>query len=121
MVVENLQREDFVRYAGASGDFNPIHYDEPHAEAAGNESVFAQGMLTAGIAAGMVSNWFGLENVTSYGVRFQARVFPEDTITVTGEIVDVTTTDATTVVDAKFTVTNQDGNIVLSGSATAEL
>ena len=120
-VVEDLQREDFVRYAGASGDFNPIHYDEPHAKAAGNESVFAQGMLTAGIAAAMVSDWFGLANVTSYGVRFQARVFPEDTVTVTGEVVEVTTADEATVVDAEFTATNQDDEVVLSGTATAEL
>lgn len=120
-VVEDLQREDFVRYAGASGDFNPIHYDEPHAKAAGNESVFAQGMLTAGIAAAMVSDWFGLGNVTSYGVRFQARVFPGDTVTVTGEVVEVTTTDEATVVDAEFAATNQDDDVVLSGTATAEL
>lgn len=64
VVVEGLKRENSVRYAGASGDFNPIHYDEPYAKEAGNDSVFAQGTLTARFVAHMLSNWFGLETST---------------------------------------------------------
>ena len=121
VVVKNLERRDFVKYAGASGDFNPIHYDEPYATAAGNESVFAQGMLTAGFAAHAVADWLGLANVRTYTVRFQARVFPGDTVTASGVVTDVERTDETTVVVADLAVTNQDGTEVLSGSATAEL
>lgn len=63
LVVEDLEREDFVRYAGASGDFNPIHYDVPYAHEAGHPDVIAQGMLTAGFAAHLAADWFGLANV----------------------------------------------------------
>ena len=121
VVVEDLERADFVRYAGASGDFNPIHYDEPYATEAGNESVFAQGMLTGGFAAHAVADWFGLANVRRFTVRFQSRVFPGDTVTAGGEVTAVERTGEATVVDADLVVTNQDGTEVLSGSATAEL
>ena len=50
---------DFVRYAGASGDFNPLHYDEATARAAGFRSVFAQGMFSAGVLGAYVADWFG--------------------------------------------------------------
>lgn len=121
VVVEDLERRDFVKYAGASGDFNPIHYDEPYATEAGNPSVFAQGMLTAGFGAHMAADWFGLGNITYYGVRFQARVFPEDTITVQGEITDIDRSGDETVVDADISAVNQDDDVVLTGSVTASL
>lgn len=121
VVVEDLERQDFVKYAGASGDFNPIHYDEPLAKAAGYESVFAQGMLTAGIASHMVTDWFGLANVTGFGVRFQSQVWPEDTVTVRGEITDVERDDDGTHVEADITVENQEGEVVLTGDASATL
>lgn len=121
VVVEDLERPDFVKYAGASGDFNPIHYDEPHAKAAGYDSVFAQGMLTAGIASHMVTDWFGLANVTGFGVRFQAQVWPEDTVTARGEITDVERDEDGTHVEADVTVENQEGEVVLTGDASATL
>ena len=54
-----LTRTDFVRYAGASGDFNPIHHDEAFAQAAGFANVFGHGLLTAGILGGFVADWLG--------------------------------------------------------------
>lgn len=121
VVVENLERRDFVKYAGASGDFNPIHYDDPLAREAGYESVFAQGMLTAGIASHQVSDWFGLANVTAFGVRFQSQVWPGDTVRATGEVTAVTPVGEQTAVDADLVVETDDGEVVLTGSATAEL
>lgn len=121
VVVEALERADFVKYAGASGDFNPIHYDVPYAREAGNPDVFAQGMLTAGFGAHMVADWFGLANVTAYAVRFQARVFPGDTVTVTGEITAVESVDDGVAVDAEIVAENQDGSVVLTGTASATL
>lgn len=119
VVVEDLERRDFVKYAGASGDFNPIHYDEPYATEAGNTSVFAQGMLTAGFGAHMAADWLGLANITYYGVRFQARVFPDDTITVQGEITEIDRSSDETIVDADISAVNQDNDVVLTGSVTA--
>lgn len=121
VVVEDLEREDFVRYAGASGDFNPIHYDDPYARDAGNESVFAQGMLTAGFASHMISDWFGLDRIERFTVRFQERVFPGDTITVTSVITDVADGDADVSVTADLEAKTDDGDVVLSGETVARL
>ncbi len=77
-VIEGLTPQDFVRYAGASGDFNPIHYDERYAKALGNPGVFGQGMLTAGCAGQFLANWFGLANLGEFRTRFTARVWPGD-------------------------------------------
>ena len=121
VVVENLERRDFVKYAGASGDFNPIHYDEPHAKAAGYDGVFAQGMLTAGIAAHAVADWFGLANVRRFSVRFQAQVWPGDTVTAVGEVIEVTTESERAVVEAEVRVTNQNDEVVLTGEAVGYL
>ena len=71
--VEKLTRTDFVRYAGASGDFNPIHHDQTFAEASGNPTVFAMGMLNAGILSRVVSAYVGRPNVRRYRVRFATR------------------------------------------------
>lgn len=117
--VETLERADFVRYAGASGDFNPIHYDVPYARDAGNPDVFAQGMLTAGFGAHLVADWFGLGNVVAYRVRFQDRVYPGDSLDITSEITDVNRETGT--VEADLVATNDEGATVLSGSARASL
>ena len=121
VVVEDLDRTDFVRYAGASGDFTPTHTSEPYAKAAGHDSVFAMGMLTAGFASHMVSDWLGLENVREFRCRFQSRVWPGDSISVQGEVVDKYRTDEGTVVDVEFVAENQDGDAVMSGEASATL
>ena len=75
---EKLTRTDFVRYAGASGDFNPIHHDQTFAEASGNPTVFAMGMLNAGILSRVVTRFAGRPNVRSFKVRFATRVWPGD-------------------------------------------
>ncbi len=119
VVVKDLERKHFVKYAGASGDFNPIHYDEPYARATGNESVFGQGMFTAGVASRVVTDWFELESIESFGVRFRSQVFPGDSIVGTGEIVDDESDDGRVEVDLE--ATNQRGETLLTGSATASL
>jgi acyl dehydratase len=75
-----ITRTDIVRYAGASGDFNPVHHDEPFALSAGLPSVMAHGMLSAGILASFVTRWFGAGAVRRYKVRFRERVWPGDVL-----------------------------------------
>ena len=58
-MVEKVDRAMFVRYAGASGDFNPIHWNEDFAKSAGYPGVFAQGMFTAGVLGTFLTNWVG--------------------------------------------------------------
>jgi acyl dehydratase len=71
-----VTRADLVRYAGASNDFNPIHWSERHAAAAGLPTTIAHGMLTMGIALRAVSDWCGDPGrIADYGVRF-SRVLP---------------------------------------------
>ena len=119
VVVEDLERKHFVKYAGASGDFNPIHYDEPYARAAGNESVFGQGMFTAGVTSRVVADWFDLASVTSFDVRFRSCVFPGETIVATGAVADRRPADGAVEVDLEAATRN--GTTLLTGSATARL
>lgn len=121
LVVEDIERVDFAKYAGASGDFNPLHVDEAYAKEAGSPSVFGHGMLTAGYAARMVANWFGLANVEQFKTRFTSKLWPGDTLTVTGEVVEKYDSDGSVFADVEFEATNQDGDPIITGSATAVL
>lgn len=120
VVVDNLTRTQIVQYAGASGDYNPIHTDERFAtEIAGYPSVFAHGMLTMGLTGRLLTDLVGDGRLTRYGVRFVAQVWPGDTLTATAEVTDLRTEDGNHVVDLAITTVNQDGAKVLTGSASA--
>ena len=81
-----ITRTDIVRYAGAGGDFNPIHHDDEFARSAGYPSVFAMGLFTAGLLSGYASDAFGLENIHRYSVRYTGQVYPGDTLVLQGEV-----------------------------------
>jgi acyl dehydratase len=82
-----LERADIVRYAGASGDFNPIHIDEGYARRTGAPTVFAMGMLPAGYLGHAVSDWFGgPHHLRRFKVRFTTRVWPGDEIACSGKV-----------------------------------
>ena len=118
VLVEDLKRTTIVQYAGASGDYNPLHSDEIFTtKVAGYPSVFAHGMLTMGMTGRLVTDLVGPENVTSFGGRFTSQVFPGDTLT--GKLV-VDSVDAG-VASMTVTTSNQDGVVVFSGSATAKV
>ena len=118
VVVENLTRTQIVQYAGASGDFNPIHHDETFAsKAAGYPSVFAHGMLTMGMTGRMLTNYVGDGRLTKYGVRFTNQVWPGDTLNSTATVEEVS--DGW--VKLNVQTTNQDGTVVLSGYAEARV
>lgn len=74
-----VTRADLVRYAGASGDFNPIHYSDRIAEAMGLPGVIAHGMLTMALAARAVGEWAGgPDRVVEFSVRFTSMVVVPD-------------------------------------------
>jgi acyl dehydratase len=87
---EPVTRTQIVRFAGASGDFNPMHHDEPFARAAGQPGVFAMGQLQAAMLASMVAEWLGADNVVGYGVRYRDKVWPGDRLILMGEVVEET-------------------------------
>jgi acyl dehydratase len=118
-VVENLTRTDLVRYAGASGDFNPIHHDETFARAAGNPTVFGHGMLTAGLVAKCITDFVGAGNLRRYKVRFATRVWPGDTITCAGRVTRRYEDAGETRIDGEVTATRQRGETAVSGTFTA--
>ena len=75
----NLTRQDIVRYAGASGDFNPIHYSDRHAQALGLAGVVVHGMWTMGAALRIVTDWIGDPGaVQDYFVRFVSPILVPD-------------------------------------------
>jgi acyl dehydratase len=90
VVLGPLERSDIVRYAGASGDFNPIHIDEGYARATGAPTVFAMGMLPAGYLAHALADWFGgPQHLRRYKVRFTTRVWPGDELVCSATVVSL--------------------------------
>jgi acyl dehydratase len=121
LVVEDLSRTHFVRYAGASGDFNPMHHDDTIATSVGNPSVFGHGMLTAGLMARVLKDWFGPDALRRYQVRFSKQVWPGETLTCTARVTGLRDADESGIglVDVECQVVNQDGEAKLTGTATA--
>ncbi len=122
VLVEDLKRTQLVQYAGASGDYNPVHTDEKFVtEVAGYPTVFAHGMLTMGMTGTLVTNYVGDGRLTKYGVRFVNQVWPGDTLTGTAEVAAIREEDGQHLVDLTLTTVNQDGTPVLTGTATARI
>ena len=117
-VVDDLKRTQIVMYAGASGDYNPVHTDEPFAtKVAGYPTVFAHGMLTMGLTGRMLTNYVGDGRLTEFGVRFTSQVFPGDTLQSTATVDSI----ADGLVNLSVSTTNQNGVEVAKGSAQARV
>ena len=122
VLVEDLKRTQIVQYAGASGDYNPVHTDEKFVtEIAGYPTVFAHGMLTMGMTGMLVTNYVGDARLSNYGVRFVNQVWPGDTLTGTAEVAAIREEDGQHLVDLTITTVNQDDVPVLTGTATARI
>jgi acyl dehydratase len=110
-----IRRADLVRYAGASGDFNPIHWNERYARSYGLPNVIAHGMYTMAIAIRVVTDWAGDPGaVVDYGVRFTRPVVvpdPGEALLRVGGVVRSVRDDGLVEVDLTATV---DGQTVLA-------
>ena len=113
-----LTRTDLVAYAGASGDFNPVHHDEVAAQAAGLPSVFGHGMYTAGLLATAVTNYVGIGNLRGYRVRFTRQTWPGEVLTTS---VTVREKLAGNEVVLDCAVVNEQGETKIRGEARAVL
>jgi acyl dehydratase len=121
-LVEDLKRTQIVQYAGASGDYNPLHTDEVFTtKVAGYPSVFAHGMLTMGLTGRMLTNYVGDGRLTKYGVRFTNQVWPGDTLDATATVEAIREEGGKKYVDLAVTTVNQNGAEVLKGNATARV
>lgn len=121
-VVDNLTRTQIVQYAGASGDYNPIHTDEVYTtKVAGYPSVFAHGMLSMGVTGKMLTNFVGDGRLTKFGVRFTRQVWPGDTLTAKATVEAVREENGEHFVDLTVSTVNQDGAEVVSGYASAKI
>jgi acyl dehydratase len=116
-----LTRADLIEYAGASGDFNPMHTDEVAAKDAGMPSVFGHGMFSAGLLATALTNWAGIGRLVRYRVRFVKQAWPGDvfqsSIAVTGKRKE----GDKNLVDVECSLANSEGEVKVSGEATVEL
>ncbi len=117
-LVEDLTRTQIVQYAGASGDYNPLHTDELFArEVAGYPTVFGHGMLTMGMTGRMLTNYVGDGRLTKFGARFTSQVWPGDTLDATATVTAV----GDNLVELAVSTVNQDGVEVLNGTARARI
>ena len=116
-----LTRTDLVKYAGASGDFNPMHHDEVAAQAAGQPSVFGHGMFSMGLLGSALTDYVGVGNVTRYQVRFARQTWPDEVLTSKIVITAKREDGDTKLVDLSVTLSNGDGEDKLVGEATAAL
>ena len=113
-----ITRTDIVRYAGASGDFNPIHHDESFATSAGFATVFSMGMFQAALLATYVTDWLGAEGVRRYAVRFREQVWPGDELTCSGRIAAIQDqTEGGRRATVELECRRQTGGLAITGTA----
>ena len=115
VVVESLNRTHLAQYAAASGDYHPVHHDDTYAQSIGYPSVFAHGMLTMGLTGSFLERTVGRGTLTHYTARLVGQVWPGDRLTATLSVTGI----ADGVAEITVRTVNQDGAVVLTGSAGA--
>lgn len=119
-VLGPLTLTDIVRFAGACGDFNPLHYDVAAARRSGFDVPIAMGQMTAGMAGAWLADWCGIEQMRHLEVRFAAPVSVGDSVTFTGSITKIDNTGERAVAHVEFTAAC-GGVVVAQGSSSAVL
>jgi len=121
VVAHTLTRTDLVKYAGASGDFNPMHHDEVKAQAAGQPSVFGHGMFSMGLLGSALTDYVGVGNVVRYQVRFARQTWPDEQLSTKIVVTATRQEDGKKLVDMDVTLSNAEGENKVVGQATAAL
>jgi len=116
--VSHLQ---LVRYAGASGDFNPLHTDPKFGELIGTGGIIAHGMLIMGFVGQMLSDYFGPTVLRKFDVRFKGMTRIDDVITCTGTITEKHEVDNEGRITGKVRATDQNGDVKITGTFVVEL
>ena len=114
-----LSRTDLVMYAGASGDFNPMHHDEVKAVAAGQPSVFGHGMFSMGFLGTAITDYVGIGNVRRFRVRFAKQTWPDEELSTKIVVTAKRIQGADHLIDLDVRLQNADGEEKVVGDATA--
>ena len=117
-IAHELTRTDLVKYAGASGDMNPMHTDEVAAKGAGLPSVFGHGMFSMGLLARALTDWAGVGNLAEYRVRFTRQTWPGETLTTRIAVAGKDEANGERRVKVEVSLVNEQGETKLAGSAT---
>ena len=120
-VHERVTRTDLVKYAGASGDYNPMHHDEGIAKQAGMPSVFAHGMFSMGLLSNVLVDWSGPASIRSFDVQFRAITWPDDRVTCTGKVAGKREENGEKLVDLELACETKPGTRTIIGRATVAL
>ena len=121
LVKEAVDRIQLVRYAGASGDFNPLHTVAVYGEKAGFGGVIAHGMLIMGFVAQAVAGWVPNRCLKRFSVRFVVPTRPGDVITVSGRVAGKRSEHGRRIVTCEVAATDQRGELKVAGSFDADL
>ncbi|WIG98156.1 MaoC family dehydratase [Myxococcus sp. SDU36] len=116
-----VDRVQLSRYAGASGDYNPVHVDELYAKSVGMPSVYAPGMLVMGMLGQLISDWARGGQMRRYNVRFIKMVWPGDTVVCKGRVSDRHGSGGRYFVEIDLWAENQKGELVMKGSSQIQL
>jgi acyl dehydratase len=127
-----ITRTHLVRYAGASGDFNPLHHDNTFTALFGMPNVIAHGMLIMGITGRAITNWIPQKHLKKYKVRFSGMTDPMDlndaanttqraTITVKGKVAKKWEEGGDKLIECEIESTDGNGNVKLTGTFVAAL
>ncbi|NVJ02881.1 MaoC family dehydratase [Myxococcus sp. AM009] len=116
-----VDRVQLSRYAGASGDYNPVHVDEIYAKSVGMPSVYAPGMLVMGMLGQLISDWARGGQMRRYNVRFIKMVWPGDTVVCKGRVSDRHGSGGRYFVEVDLWAENQKGELVMKGSSQIQL
>jgi acyl dehydratase len=117
----HLTRTDLVRYAGASGDYNPMHHDDEQAREVGLPSVFGHGMLSMGLLGTALTNWVGIGNLTCYRVRFTRQTWPGEILRTRVVVTAKRKDDGGRFLDLACELVNESGEVKVAGAATARV
>ncbi len=120
-VHEKITRTDLVKYAGASGDYNPMHHDELLATSVGMPSVFAHGMLSMGLLSNVLVRWAGPDAIRHFEVQFRAITWPDDKVTCTGTVAGKREANGEKLVDVDLQCETKAGTRSIIGKATVAL
>lgn len=121
VLTHRLTRTDLVRYAGASGDYNPMHHDEILATAAGQPSVFGHGMFSMGLLGTAITHFVGAGRLTGYQVRFSRQTWPDEELSTRIVVTGKREEDGRRLVDMDVSLSNAAGEVKVVGQATAAL